>query len=330
MTTPKGKGVFPETHPLSLGVFGAGGHPSAERYLEQGIDTMIVLGTSLGDLATGGWNDALRPRETLIQVDIDMGQVGRNYGANIAVAAPVSLFTHELCRRLLPRTLSRSPKPWLRSCGVLRQEHASKWANGPEGRIAPQRAIWEIQRRMAKDTIFAIDSGEHFFFATHYLEIERPDAFIAMIGLGSMASSISAIGAKLAMPHRSVAVICGDGGFAMLAPEIATAAQNGLEIAFFVFNDQRLGMVEHGQRRIYDRTPSYDTTPLDVTHMAAAVGARSVAVTRAGDLLALDLPKLLDQSPLVIDVHIDRQVVMPKNRRIAALSAQSGTAKRRA
>lgn len=52
MTTPKGKGVFPEDHPLALGVFGMGGHPSSARYLEGGLDTLLAVGTSLSEVAT--------------------------------------------------------------------------------------------------------------------------------------------------------------------------------------------------------------------------------------------------------------------------------------
>jgi acetolactate synthase-1/2/3 large subunit len=70
-TTPKAKGVFPEDHPLSLGVFGLGGHPSARAYGEPGIDVMVALGTSLGDVATEGWSPLLRGRRAFIHVDID-------------------------------------------------------------------------------------------------------------------------------------------------------------------------------------------------------------------------------------------------------------------
>jgi thiamine pyrophosphate-dependent acetolactate synthase large subunit-like protein len=67
-TTPKAKGVFPEDHPLSLGVFGLGGHPSVRAYAERGLDVLIAIGTSLGDVATDGWSPAaqgapgVRPR----------------------------------------------------------------------------------------------------------------------------------------------------------------------------------------------------------------------------------------------------------------------------
>ena len=316
MTTPKGKGVFPEDHPSSLGVFGMGGHPSARAYLEGGVDTLVAIGTGLGDLATNGWSPLLRPTRSLIHVDVDAGRIGRNYTPDIAIGAPAALFMADLCRRLpLHIAPDRTPR-----YGVERNQDAALIGNGPEGRISPARAIWEVQRSLPDNTIFTIDSGNHFFFATHYLETRHPDAFIAMVGLGSMGSSIAAIGAKLAQPGRCVAVVCGDGGFAMLATEVATAAQLGLAVIFFVFNDQRLGMVERGNARIFGRTPVYSTEPLDVSGMARSVGARAAMVERAGDILALDLAEMLDDGPVVIDVRIDRQVAIPDNERFQNLA----------
>jgi acetolactate synthase-1/2/3 large subunit len=316
MTTPKGKGVFPESHPLSLGVFGMGGHPSAQRYMQQGVDTILAIGTSLGDLATNGWSPLLRPRHALIHVDIDIAQIGRNYAADLSVAAPAALFMRELCARLPPRLVCDQEIPQ----GVQRHEDPTLLGNGPEDRIAPPRAIWEIQQLMPENTIFVIDSGEHFFFATHYLQIDRPDAFVVMTGLGSMGSSISALGIKQARPHRPVAVICGDGGFAMMAPDIATATQHDMEIAFFVLNNESLGMVERGNARIYGRTPSYATKPLNIPRLTRSLGARAATVTQAGEIVSLGLDTLLRKRPLVVDVRIDRQVEMPHNQRLAALS----------
>src|SRR6185436_19351422 len=111
------------------------------------------------------------------------------------------------------------------------------------------------------DTIYTVDSGEHFLFATHFLEINHPDAFVVMTGLGSMGQSIGgAIGAKLARPDRPVAAICGDGCFAMNGFEVATAVQERLPLVVFVFNDRRLGMVENGHAAVYGRKPDYGVT----------------------------------------------------------------------
>ena len=116
----------------------------------------------------------------------------------------------------------------------------------------------------------------------HYLEIDAPDAFVVMTGLGSMGQSIgAAIGAQLAYPDRVVAAICGDGCFAMNAFEIATAVAEQLPIRVFVFNDERLGMVENGHQTVYGRHPEYPTKPLDVCAVARGLGATALRIDGA-------------------------------------------------
>src|SRR5205823_5918923 len=80
-----GKGVFPESHPLSLGIFGHGGHPSATAYLDAGIDVLVAVGTSFGDAATNSWTDKLKPSRCSIHIDIDSSQIGRNYQVDLGL-----------------------------------------------------------------------------------------------------------------------------------------------------------------------------------------------------------------------------------------------------
>lgn len=313
MTTPKGKGVFPEDHPLSLGVFGIGGHPSATKYLEQGVDVLLAIGTSLGELETNGWSPLVRPTSELIQVDIEALQVGRSYSPSISITAPADAFARNLLE-VLPQSEKRR---WL---GVQYHAVAKDAGNGPSGRIAPHRALWEMQQALPRDTIFSCDVGEHSVFATHYLRTHHHDSWVFMNGLGSMGQSIgSAIGAQLAFPRRRVAAICGDGCFAMACNEVATAAQEGLPITVFVFNDERLGMVELGNGAIFGRTPPYPTTPMDVSLIARGLGADALTVRSAGEILRSDAIRDRRRRPLVVDVQIDPSIRMPKHGRFEAL-----------
>src|SRR5205085_10879866 len=83
-TTPKAKGVFPEDHALALGVYGLAGHTSAQRYVDSGVDVVIALGTSLGDMSTNGFSPALQA-PVLVHVDIDAQQIGKSYSPTHAV-----------------------------------------------------------------------------------------------------------------------------------------------------------------------------------------------------------------------------------------------------
>ena len=308
-TTPKGKGVFPEDHPLALGVYGLGGHPSARQYIESGVDVLIALGTSLGDLSTDGWSTALQAPRAFIHVDIDARQIGKSYAPTHAVIAACDTFLAGLFARVRP--VRRLPMG-----GVVRHLLPAR-----AERIAPQVAIAELQAILPEDTIFTVDSGEHFLFATHYLQINRPDAFLVMTGLGSMGQSIgAAIGAQLASPGRTAAAICGDGCFAMNAFEIATAVAERLPIVVFVFNDQRLGMVEIGHQAVYGRKPSYPTSPMDVCALARGLGATVLRAERPGDLLAAAPIIAARTGPIVIDVLIDPDIRLPKKDRMGAFA----------
>jgi acetolactate synthase I/II/III large subunit len=308
-TTPKAKGVFPEDHPYALGVYGLGGHPSARTYIEDGVDILIALGTSLGDLSTDGWSKALQAPRALIQVDVDARQIGKSYAPTHAVVATAEAFLAGLLARSHPVT---RPAPG----GVVRHELPSR----PD-RIAPHVAVREIQAVLAEDAIITVDSGEHFLFATHYLETTAPDAFLVMTGLGSMGQSIgAAMGAQLARPDRTCAAICGDGCFAMNAFEVATAVQQRLPIVVFVFNDQRLGMVEIGHQTVYGRKPDYPLA-MDIAALAAGLGATVLRADRPGDILAIRDVIAGRTGPVVVEVRIDPDVRLPKKDRMGAFKA---------
>ncbi|MDB4963542.1 MAG: Acetolactate synthase large subunit protein [Myxococcales bacterium] len=312
-TTPKGKGVFPEDHPLALGVLGLGGHPSTRAYLESGVDVIVAIGTSLGDMSTDGFSPLLQSA-TLIHVDIDARQVGKSYAPTHAIVASAHEFLGGLADRISaqPRTVRANP-----TAGVVRATIASSTRTD---RIASHDAIDGIQRMLPDDTIYTVDSGEHFLFSAHYLRTNHPDSFLVMTGLGSMGQSIpAAIGAQLAHPERSVAAIVGDGCFAMNAFEVATAVAERLPIRVFVFNDQKLGMVEDGHKAVYGRKPSYPTNPLDVCLVARGLGAATMRVETIEQLAACADLLAHHPGPVVIDVAIDGEIHLPKIDRVAAM-----------
>jgi acetolactate synthase-1/2/3 large subunit len=310
VTTPKGKGVFPEDHPLALGVLGLGGHPSARRYIDGGVDVVIAIGTSLGDLATDGFQPGLQAR-ALVHVDIDARQIGKSYSPTHAVVASAAELLGALAQRLGDRKV---PSRGLGLTGIDRYVLPS---SKEPGTIAPQDAIRELSAVLPEDTIFTVDSGEHTLMAIQYLHSVLPDQFLVMTGLGSMGQSIgAAIGAQLAHPGRSVAAICGDGCFAMNAFEVATAVHEQLPIRVFVFNDQRLGMVENGHKNVYGRTPAFSTNPLDICSIARGLGAATVRIDGLGQLAACESALREIPGPVVLDVRIDPAITLPKQDRI--------------
>jgi len=314
-TTPKGKGVFPEDHPLSLGVLGLGGHLSTSDYLADGVDVVIAIGTSLGDMATNGFAPQLQAPRALVHIDIDARQLGRSYSPTHAIVATAAEFLGGLADRVGDRANALRDR---HIPGIRRHELP---ASTVPDRIAAHDALAEIQALVPHDAIYTVDSGDHFLFAVHFLELTHPDQFLVMTGLGSMGQSIgAAIGAQLAHPQRFVAAICGDGCFAMNAFEIATAVSERLPIRVFVFNNDCLGMVETGHQTVYGRRPEYPTTPLDVCAVARGLGATALRVDGPGQLEAARDVLLTARGPVVVEVRIDPEIGLPKKDRVATMA----------
>lgn len=316
MTSPKAKGLFPENHPLSLGVFGYGGHPSTTAHLERGFDTLLVLGSGLGDIATNGWSKLLAPTKHFIQIDADAMQIGRNYPVTVGLVGDAASVLGEILEELPAKARPR------REFGIVRYTDAALDEHGPEGRITPMRALWELQSALPPSTMYTCDIGEHLLYAIHYLRADGPHDFQIMTGLGSMGSSIAAaVGARLGQPDRPAAAVCGDGCFAMNLGDLAQAARDKIPLVVAVLNDERYGMVELGHQAIYGRHPSYPAGPMNVALMAQSVGADSITIERNRQILDVDWSGLLAGRPLVLDIRIDRLVRMPKNGRFDSIGA---------
>lgn len=299
MTTPKGKGVFPETHPLSLGVFGLGGHGSTSRYLEDGVEVTLVVGSGLGELATNRWSPLLRAHRSFIHVDIDATRIGRTYATDLAFAAPAELFLERLLEGMTPAATCAEH-------GVTYDLDPVESRTGASGKISAPRALWELQQVLPASTIFTTDSGSNLFLSIHYLRISEPDAFISFMGLASMGSGLpAAVGAQLARPDRRVVSVLGDGGFEMSLGALCTAAALKLPLVVVVLNDHTLGMVEAGNRAVYGRTPEYSTGPFDIGGFARACECDTATVSEPGELLRLGPLIRGRDRPLVINVEID-------------------------
>jgi acetolactate synthase-1/2/3 large subunit len=309
MTTPKAKGIFPEDHPLSLGVFGWGGHPSTSEYLSAGIDTLMVIGSSLGESATDNWSPLLAAKRNFIQIDAAAERIGRSYPVTIGIVDTVESALSSLIARV--GTGPRERKTF----GVKRHEPGSELLVGSEGRISPQRAIWELQQVLPKGTVYTSDIGAHMFFALHHLEINDSRGFMTMLGLASMGSGIgAAVGINVANPDTPVVAICGDGCFSMGLGDVATAAMEGIPMIVAVMNDERYGMVEIGNNVVYGRTPAFPSGPMSVSHLAEGIGAVAAIIERPGQLLEMDIVGMARHRPLVLDIRIDRSVHLNKAR----------------
>lgn len=327
-TTPKGKSSFPETHPLSLGVFGFAGSPLAEEYLlESKIDVLIAVGTSFNEWATYGWDKRLTSNRSVIQVDIDPTQFGRIYPCTVGLQGDARAVVRELMYEI-KRQLKAEPERMNRagrfsfSGNIHDSVREPEKMNSDAMPLKPQRLMHDLRQSLPDQTIFFADIGSNLAWAIHYLKVTRPRTFVAGIGFGSMGYGVAAaIGGKLAAPDRPVVSIVGDGGFLMNGMEVATAVNHDIPVIWVVENNAQLGMVYHGQQMSKRaHVTSCEFKRVDFVKIAEGLGAQAYRVERPGEINARFMAEIINSNrPTVIDVIIDACERPPIQSRIKSL-----------
>jgi acetolactate synthase-1/2/3 large subunit len=326
-TTPKGKGVFPEDHRLSVGPFGYSGSPLAQWHLlESGVDVLLAVGTSLSEWGTLGWDRRLQPSEALLHVDIDPYEIGKNYDVTVPVIGDAKSGLTELgyeIRRQQQRYLH-----WRRGNGKLapppdrpRFLNASAMDSNAVP-IKPQRLMRDLQEALPRDTLVFVDGGANRSWAIHYWQSLYPRTFFCATGMASMGFGVAAaIGGKFAAPDRVVLSITGDGGFLMNGMEVSTAVHHGKQVIWVVLNDGGYGIVYHALRLL--RLPNVATRypRVDCARVAEGLGAQAFRIREPGEINRELIGRIIESGrPTVLDVEIDPEEVAPFGGRVETLT----------
>lgn len=329
-TSPKAKGAFPEDHVLSMGVLGFAGSPRADDYFLSGeMDVLLVVGCSLGELSTHAWDPRLQPTSSLIQIDIDPEQIGKNYPTSVGIVGDAKACLHELLFQA-DRDRKWLEKPPVRSLESVQTFKSDRpWCLAPEKSLSdampikPQRLIHEMRQWLPDDAVLFVDIGNSMAWAIHYFRISEPNTFHVNLGMGSMGHAVAgAVGGKLAAPGKPVVALVGDAAFAMNGMEIHTAVDHRVPVVWIVANNGGHGMVAHGERSQFGGkfVSSKFSQPLDIARIAEGMGARVCRVEKPGDLPKAIKSALSSGEPAVLDVLIDAEEAPPMRLRIEALA----------
>jgi len=338
MTTPDAKGVFPESHPLSLRCFGTAFCEWTKYYLVPslldpqdptlpgGFDALLVLGTQLGGFATNKWNPILLPQGPLMQVDLNPDAIGRVLPVDFGVVGELGAAIDELAtlgratapdaaavraRRDFIARIKRERSPYLLP--------AQRDATGTP--LAPAAVMKCLGDLLPAGAEVFVDAGNCVGWALHCLAIDPPTRMHSALAMGPMGFAVAAVvGAKLAAPDRACLAITGDGAFLMHGTEVSTAAANRLGAVWLVLDNQDLGMVSQGMNQFFPDpggvwTDYYSLGHTDLAAMARALGADAYQVNSLPDLqhaLATALNSAdLANKPQVVVVQIDKTAVPP-------------------
>ncbi len=278
VTTPSGKGVFAETHPLALGVFGTFGTPAANACVAE-ADVVLIAGSKMTASDTARENPALLDpeRQTFIQIDVEPLNLAWTFPVEHQLLGEAGIVLDQL-RLALPDTANKADAGKERVAGY-RAKHG--FFNDPKFQaggspVAPQRIIAELQRALPDNGVVTCDAGENRIFMTHFFQTKHVGSFLQAAGAGPMGFAIpAAIAVKLIHPEKTVVAVCGDGGFAMTMNGLLTALESDAPIVTLVFNNHALGWSKNS------RGP-FATEFGDVDHAAIAIAMGCKGHSRAG------------------------------------------------
>ena len=302
-TTASGKGVFIETHPLALGVFGTFGLEAANVVVADS-DLVLAVGTKLGPSDTANENPALLDpsRQTFIQIDVEARNASWTMPADVALIGDARAVLSQLsvaARRAELHGFESGARRTTEAHGL----HASfdvPESSADEAPILPQRLIKELHRALPDDCVVTCDAGENRLFMMHHFQTKGSMEYLQPAAVGGMGYAIpAAMAAKLVHPHRAAVAVCGDGGFGIAMNGLMTAFEEQIPIVVVVFNNSALGWVRHGQgeRPIASEFASYDLAAI-----ARAIGCDGIRVEHAQDLAGALSRALGSGRPTVVDV----------------------------
>ncbi len=303
-TTFQGKGVFPESHPLSLWPGFGDAAPAFARDVAASCDATLAIGCRFGEVATGSYG--MVPPRPLVHVDVDPSVFGRNVPVDVAVAADASAFVAALLPRLDRRASDAVLRERIRSG---RSEVDEELGRPSDGRVSPHLLLRALQATFGPETVFTSDSGNGTFLAVEGLRLEKPGRLLAPVDFSCMGYAVpAAVGAKLACPGAPVVALAGDGALLMTGLELLTAAQNNLGVAVFVLRDRELAQIAQFQTTALGRKASSTLADLDLAGLARALGAETLALsTDAGIRSVVSNAKEIAGAsrPVLVDVAID-------------------------
>jgi len=305
-TTASGKGVFPETHELAIGVFGNFGLPLANALVSE-ADMVLVVGSKLSPTDTIGENPRLLDphRQIMIQIDIEPKNASWTFPCENVIIGDASAALSQLTEAIRESGGPSQEALLLRREKIEEGRRKYGYFNpaefsSEEVPILPQRIIAELHKAVSEDTFITCDAGENRLFMTHYFQTKRAGTFIQPASIGGMGYAIpAALAAKLIDPNRQVVAVCSDGGFVMSMNGLVTAYEERIPIVTVVLNNRALGWVKHGQK---GRTIASEFADIDHAAIARAIGCRGIRIEEPNELERVLSEALDSNEPTVLDV----------------------------
>lgn len=306
VTTFKGKGAFPENHPLAMGPIGMHGHAEANKIIIE-ADCIIAIGARFSDRSVGRF-DEFGKGMSIIHLDVDPAEIGKNKSVDVAVVGDVKSSLRTLVKMLTTKGIRKDPdNSWLKRRKELIDYYTSTIKDYSR-EITAKKTLKKLRELLPAEAIVTTEVGQCQMWASLHFDVITPGTFFSSTGLGTMGFGFPAsIGAKAAKPDVPVIDIAGDGSFNMTENSLAVSVLEKLPVIVFLLNNYMLGMVAQWQRTFYNRRymgVEQNRCP-DYVKLAESYGAQGLRVQSLNELDKAIKAGLSSDVATVIDIPID-------------------------
>jgi acetolactate synthase-1/2/3 large subunit len=273
-------------------------------------DVVLAVGGRLGEIATQGYTllQPPRPRQTLVHVHPDAGELGRVYEPELAILSGLQEFASAAAA--LPPV---DPSAWRDWARAARADYHANLAHRPmPGDVDLGEVMALLRRRLSGDAILTCGAGNFTVWAHRFYEFSRFGTQLAPRS-GAMGYGVpAALAAKAVHPAHIVVCIAGDGDFMMSSAELATAVRHDLPVVILVVDNGLYGTIRMHQERLYGRGFGTDLVNPDFAAFARSFGCVAEAPPRTADVEPA-LERLLESGvPAVLHLRVDPEGISPR------------------
>jgi acetolactate synthase-1/2/3 large subunit len=312
-TTLMGRGCFPDSHPLAMGMPGMHGTYAAITAIQKS-DLLVSIGVRFDDRVTGD-PTKFAPSAQVVHVDVDPAEIGKVRTPEVPIVGDAKRVLEQLVEAWGTRA-QPDRSEWLNQIRSWQRDHPLSYDQQPDGPIKQQYVIEEIHRITGGDAIVVAGVGQHQMWTSQFWKFEDPRRWINSGGLGTMGFAVpAAIGAAVGKPDELVYAIDGDGCFQMTSQELITAAEEGIPVKIAVMNNSVYGMVTQWQKLFYNERYSASKlgSKVDYVMLAEAMGCAGLRASTPEEVApAIEKSLAIDDRPVVVEFVVDpEEMVFP-------------------
>lgn len=288
--------AFPNDHPLYAGHLGLGTNPQILKTVHQ-ADVILALGTRLSEVTTQDYSIIDRTKK-LIHIDIDPETIGKVYAPDVGIVADIR------------EALKLTWKKWA-------DERHNKFVAVSRLKVSSddhlnKHVIHLLAEKLPRNALLANDAGNFAGWLHTFYPFTETHTYVGPTS-GAMGYGMpAALGAKLALPEKTVVSLSGDGGFMMTVQELETAVRCQIPVISLVFNNKMYGTIRMHQETHYpEKVMATDLGQVSFADLAKSVGANGFCVKTA-DAFERVFERVMQTKqtkPVVIEILTDKEQI---------------------